>query len=279
MPDDVPRPDAPARPALGEPVHLAALRAAADALAARAAQAGLTVPVPTCPRWTVADLVAHQGIVHRWAASNLRGDQDPIPSKREVLHVVPPAELLDWFHAGVSELEEAFATADPDVPAMTFLKDPPAPRAFWARRQAHETTIHATDALAAVLGRRPRAEEVAVAADLALDGLDELLTGFVTRGRHALCTAVAPARLAVVPDPAAAGDVGPLAWVLDVRADGIVATRRPPAQAEASGADGVFRGTPAQLYLGLWNRGDEVAEDGGRGLLAAWSGNVKVSWR
>lgn len=267
------------RPAVPEAAHLRALRAAADALASRAATAGLDAPVPTCPRWTVADLVAHQGIVHRWAAGNLRLDDAPVPAKREVLRVVPPAELLDWFAAGVAELEDAFATAAPDVRAMTFLKDPPAPRAFWARRQAHETTVHATDALAAVLGRRPRSDEADVAADLALDGLDELLTGFVTRGRHALCTAVAPARVAVVPHPAEAGDAGPLAWLLDVTPDGIVTSRTTPEEAEAAGADGVFRGSPAQLYLGLWNRGDEVTEDGGRGLLAAWSGNVKVSWR
>src|SRR5690606_9152767 len=56
------------------------------------------------------------------------------------------------------------------------------PRLFWARRQCHETTIHAVDALAACLGRFPRAEEAEVSDVVALDGIDEILTGFVPRG-------------------------------------------------------------------------------------------------
>src|SRR5213075_216909 len=57
---------------------------------------------------------------------------------------------------------------------------------FWARRQCHETTIHAVDALAASLGRRPRADDTWIGRDLALDGVDELLTGFVPRPRSRL---------------------------------------------------------------------------------------------
>lgn len=282
MPDDVTYPAtdpaAPPRPAIGERRHAAALRIAADALAARAEQAGLQATVPTCPAWQVADLVAHQGIVHRWAAGNLRQDVPPTPSRRDVLRTVPPADLLDWFTAGVAELEEALATADPDVPAPTFLKDAPAPRAFWARRQAHETTIHATDALAAVLGRRPRADEVAIDPGLALDGVDELLTGFITRGRSPLCEVAATVRIAVVPDGAPAAGVGPLAWVLEVGPDAIV-TRRTTPRAAPEGADAVLRGSAVQLYTGLWNRGDEVVEEGGRGLLPLWAQSVRVSWR
>ena len=46
--------------------------------------------------------------------------------------------------------------APDDVEALVFLNDAPAPREFWARRQCHETTMHAVDALAASLGRPPR---------------------------------------------------------------------------------------------------------------------------
>ena len=38
-----------------------------------AAAAGLDAPVPTCPGWTVRDLVTHQGLIHRWATANVRG--------------------------------------------------------------------------------------------------------------------------------------------------------------------------------------------------------------
>ena len=264
----------PPRPELGEAAPVAALRSAADALAVRAGEAGLDARVPTCPRWRVADLVAHQGIVHRWAAGHLRLDEARTLSKGEVLRTVPRPQLLDWFAAGVAGLEEALAAAPPDVRAMVFLRDAPAPRAFWARRQAHETTIHSCDALAAVLGRRPSATEAGLGRDLAVDGLDELLTGFVTRGRSTLCTD-APSRLVVAPDDAH------LAWVLDVAPDGITTRRttrdgvRPPGDGPP---DAVFHGSAAQLYLGLWNRGDEVAVDGDRALLDRWSARVHVRW-
>ena len=135
--------------------HLAALTAAAAVLAERAEGAGFDDAVPTCPSWTVADLVAHQGMAHRWAASNLRLDGAEIPSKTDILRTFPAADLLTWFADGVTELLGTFAATPPDVAAMVFLDDAPAPPAFWARRQAHETTIHPIDALAAGLGRYP----------------------------------------------------------------------------------------------------------------------------
>ena len=71
---------------------------------------------------------------------------------------------------------------------MVFLRDSPAPREFWARRQAHETTIHRADAVAAGLGRRPRSAELDLDPAFAVDGLDELLTGFL-RGAVPGCAA------------------------------------------------------------------------------------------
>lgn len=263
---------APARPAFPYPAHLAAVRVAADALLTHATAAGLDAAVPTCPEWHVADLVAHQGMVHRWTAANLRLDPTPVPSEAEVLATVPRADLLAWFAAGVAELEAAFATADPEVPALVFLDDAPPPRDFWARRQAHETGVHAVDALAARLGRRPTADEAGEPRDLAVDGVDELLTGFVTRGRNGLCGDEA-FRVAVVPDDAGPGG---LAWLLDVQPEGIRTTRTTPDAAQ--GADAVFRGTAAQLHLGLWNRGDEVRVEGRSELLDRWAERVQITW-
>ena len=84
-----------------------------------------------------------------------------------------------------------------------FLADAGTPREFWARRQCHETTIHAVDAAAAYLGRFPRAADVSwISEEVALDGIDELLTGFVPRPRSRL-RSPEPHRIVVVPD---AGD-------------------------------------------------------------------------
>ena len=57
--------------------HLAGIRDAVDAFATQAASAGLGAPVPTTPDWDVRRLVAHQGLVHRWATARgpRRGDR------------------------------------------------------------------------------------------------------------------------------------------------------------------------------------------------------------
>jgi Mycothiol maleylpyruvate isomerase N-terminal domain len=55
--------------------HLEALARSGTALREAAAAAGLDARVPTCPAWDVTKLVIHQGMVHRWAAANLRGER------------------------------------------------------------------------------------------------------------------------------------------------------------------------------------------------------------
>ena len=69
---------------------------------------------------------------------------------------------------------------------MTFLNDAPGRASSGPRRQAHETTIHMVDALAAKLGRPPTADEAGIDPSLAVDGIDELVRGFFTRGRSKL---------------------------------------------------------------------------------------------
>ncbi|HEU0237988.1 MAG TPA: maleylpyruvate isomerase N-terminal domain-containing protein, partial [Micromonosporaceae bacterium] len=61
---------------LGLSEHVDGLRRGGVALREAAAKAGPDAPVPTCPAWDVTKLVTHQGMVHRWAAANLRGDND-----------------------------------------------------------------------------------------------------------------------------------------------------------------------------------------------------------
>ena len=63
--------------------HLEGLRAALVAFTRYVDHAGLRAPVPTCPDWTVRNLVAHQGMVHRWAAAIVRGERlDPDAASR-----------------------------------------------------------------------------------------------------------------------------------------------------------------------------------------------------
>jgi uncharacterized protein (TIGR03083 family) len=249
--------------ALGE-----ALGAASTVLRANAMAAGLDAPVPTCPGWTVLDLVAHQGMVHRWAASHLRGEpiDPPEPLEREGRE---SADVLGWFDDGATALLQAIVDAPDDLDAFVFLKDAPAPRLFWARRQCHETTIHAVDALGARLGRPARADETWIRPAVALDGIDELLVGFVTRRREGASPG-SPTRLLVRPDSA---DV---AWLVDLAPGRPISTRRVgPASPEGASADHTLTGDPVDLYLRLWSRSAAEPADE---LERWWRDTVSVTW-
>jgi uncharacterized protein (TIGR03083 family) len=154
--------------------HLDVLAAHARSLAA-AATGAMAVPVPTCPEWTVADLVVHVGMVWGWAAEIVttgeRAQRGEPPTLRS------DAELREWAEGEAERLVAALRAADPDAPCWTF-GPPPAAR-FWFRRQALETVLHAWDLQAAV--GTPRSFEPAVAAD----GIDEHLSVHVPRSLRA----------------------------------------------------------------------------------------------
>lgn len=223
---------------------------------------GFDAQVPTCPGWTVRHLLAHQGMVHRWATSVIRGfDLDAAAVEREGMEV---GDLLGWLDEGARNLLQALVDAPDDLETSFFLKDSPPPKVAWARRQCHETTIHAVDARAAVLGRKPLATETWIRPRLALDGVDELLTGFVPRRSGRLRSA---APLVAVVEATDTGD----AWTLSVSEEPVVTTR-----SRSPSPDTVVSGTAVQLYLGLWNRGDELTCDSD--FLRLWRSTVKIDW-
>ncbi|MDX6371610.1 MAG: hypothetical protein QOD98_598 [Nocardioidaceae bacterium] len=243
--------------------HLAGLSDAMRAFVRYADRAGLEAPVPTCPDWTVLDLVAHQGMVHRWAAALLRGER---PSDEEVAAYETSGRdsehPLAWLAAGASALSEAVNGAPEDLEALVFLNDAPPAREFWARRQCHETTMHAVDALAASLGRPPRPDEVWIDPELAGDGIDELLGGFLTRSRSRLrCDA--DAMLVVCPEDLADW------WEVSMGPRPAVTSRHTAARLPSDDADWELTGTAVELYLRLWNRTDPRQE---------WRRLTAVTW-
>ena len=163
--------------------HLAGLDAAVDRMAVWARSAGPEAPVPTCPGWAVRDLLAHQGMVHRWA-DRRRARRGPSRCRRRR----PRGGGAGGRRPGrLAARRSRTPGRRPALPppttsaVMTFLKEAPPARAFWARRQCHETTVHALDALSA-LERRPLvADDVWLTDALAADGVDELLVGFWQR--------------------------------------------------------------------------------------------------
>jgi uncharacterized protein (TIGR03083 family) len=246
--------------------HLAGLSEAMAAFVRYADRAGLEAPVPTCPSWTVLDLVAHQGMVHRWATALVRGER---PTDEEVsayeVSGRDSADPLAWLSTGASALAEAVTGAPEDLETLVFLNDAPPARGFWARRQCHETTMHAVDALAASLGRAPRPEEVWIDPELAGDGIDELLGGFLTRPRSRLrCDS--DALLVVCPDDL------PDWWEVSMGPRPATTTRHPsdlPDDSDDDEADWELTGGAVELYLRLWNRMDPPQE---------WRRLTAVTW-
>jgi uncharacterized protein (TIGR03083 family) len=246
--------------------HLASVELSGGQLAEFARQAGLDAAVPTCPEWQVAQLVAHQAMVHRWAAAHIRGsDPDVEPADTEIL--ASTADLLAFYDEGLGRVVAALRDAPPDLEAFTFLKDPPAPREFWARRQAHETTIHRVDAHSALLGRTPSTDEAGIPPAFAADGLDELLRGFFTRGKSKLFDGK-PFVAVVAPD-----DVD-RRWVLRVDERLTVDA----GDDDVDDADARLTGSAAALYLALWNRGDEIDVRGRPDVLERWHETQRVTW-
>ena len=89
-----------------------------------AASAGLAVAVPTCPGWTMHDLLAHQGMVHRWAAAKVR--DEPTRHDPEVLaEAAASDDLLQWLDDGMVDLLNALAGAPDDLEVPFFLMDAP----------------------------------------------------------------------------------------------------------------------------------------------------------
>ncbi len=241
--------------------HLAALRDAVSAFARHAQQAGLDVPVPTCPDWTVRRLIGHQGMVHRWATANLRGRTLEIDATERAGRRAPSP--VDWLRDGAIDLVGAITSAPDDVQTVVFLNDAPGPRAFWARRQCHETTIHSVDALAAALGRYPTSADTAIDPAVAVDGIDELLAGFMTRNKSRL-RSESPMVVGVV------AQESPTGWLVEVGPAPAVVTVVPGDEV-ADRCDVRLEGPAVAVYLTLWNRSDELD------LVDLWR-SAPVTW-
>lgn len=237
--------------------YVAAIRRDGAALETAARAAGLDAAVPSCPEWTVRDLVAHIGRIQRWVTNILaHGGTDP-GAHWSASEPPPDGELLDWYASVHPALADALAGAEPDTPAWTWTSNKTA--GFWARRQAHETAVHAYDAQQAAGTTRP------VERALAVDGIDELfdLVPFWqwrdrVRGEgqtlHFHCTD------------------GEGEWLARLDPDGLVVTR------EHAKGDVAARGSASDLLLFLYGRepADRLEVFGDAALLAHW--RELVNW-
>ena len=141
-----------------------------DLVRAHLEGADLKVPVPSCPDWTLGQLLRHVGFGHRWveAIARTRATQPPSDQQHRDLSGYTdddPAVLSAWLAEGAAQLAETLRAAGPDAQMWTAV--PGETPMFWARRFAHETVIHRADATLAVGGEFKLEQEVA------LDAVDE----------------------------------------------------------------------------------------------------------
>jgi len=201
--------------------------------------------------WDRTVLLAHTANVHGWVRAQLLLG----PSERIRFSTVERApegdELPAWFEAGTTELAELLTAMDLEATWPTWAG--PQPGTFFARRMAQETAVHRWDATGG-----------AIDADIAVDGVDELLELFAPR----------------IPADKLAGAAGTIhlhatdaegEWLVRFGPEGIAFEH-----GHAKG-DVALRGTAADLLLWTWNRvpvDDRFEVFGDRALLDTWRSAV-----
>jgi uncharacterized protein (TIGR03083 family) len=249
--------------------YLAALRRDAAALA-EVARLGLADPVPSCPGWSVADLVVHTGAVHRAQAHTVAiRAAEPQGIKREMFESVPsllswlesstlmggasdlehiPPGMIEWFEEGATILVETLAAADPDDPVWSWSGNNRV--AHYLRMMAIETAVHRWDAENAHGRARP------VDHALALDGISQTFEVMM------------PARRRWAEAPRGSGETfrfvatdAPAQWFLHF--DGEPSVSRGGDQP----ADLTISGPANDLFLSLWQRVGPPQADGSEALI------------
>jgi uncharacterized protein (TIGR03083 family) len=223
----------------------------------------LTTPVPSCPGWTVADLVVHVAEVYLHKVTVMRTGEWPRDWPPPGLAAGPPLARLGRAYG---QLRTEFGARASSWPARTWY-DPDQTVAFWIRRMAQETVIHRIDAeLAAGLPVTP------VPAALAVDGVDEVLKRFLAFG-----SAAWSAEFARMKGEHLAGEDGP--DTISVVAGRNAWTVRPSPRAvrvEDGAGDQprvTIEGVPDRVLQWLWGRAgdDAVALTGD----PAWAGYLR----
>ena len=228
--------------------------AAAGAALTQAGREAPTAAVPWCPEWTVSSVLTHVGCVHEWVAGMIRSaasESLPFPAPPEFTG----AALADWADERRHSLLGALTDADPDQLMWAFGYQ--RPTRFWARRQTHETAVHAIDATAAA------GAAWQIPSDVADDGLGEFLTVFL------------PVRWQRRPPTWGEGRS-----VHFHRTDGdgeriLTIASRPQLRTECGKANLSVGGTAHDLLLWTLNRPASVELMGDEGLAASWSEHVR----
>jgi uncharacterized protein (TIGR03083 family) len=208
-----------------------------------AAQTRWDRPVPHCPEWDAAELVRHMGSILRWQAAIVSTGERV---NRRTLEPAPPEnpeELPAWYLAGLTQVLEAFGSADPEAATWTFSRLGDQRAGWWFRRLPVEVAIHRWDAERAVADKdHGGAAPQPIEGEVAAAGIEEFLVEFLPGllAREDLEGLTGTLHLHAVD--------GPTEWLIDLDDGGNAAALH-------AKADTAIRGTRSDLLLWLNNRG------------------------
>jgi uncharacterized protein (TIGR03083 family) len=221
------------------------------ALLAIAADADHALPIPTCPSWTIRDLLEHVSGANRWVshcvASGLAAQDrilPPGPAGRD--------DLLRWTRESFDEMLDVLSATPPEELVWTPIRGPLG-SAWWRRKAALEVAIHLTDAERA-LGRTSGS----IDPPLALAGIDEYAEEFLPL--MLLGVAEPPPVTAVLLSPRDSDESRTLSLIP-------AGDRRSPGQPTVE-----LKASASELLLWMWNRAprDALAISGDDAVLTWW---------
>jgi uncharacterized protein (TIGR03083 family) len=130
----------------------------------------LSLPVLSCPGWTVADLVEHLGKVQIWWTWVLRGNGEKPPRDQLKPLQTPSPDLLTWWQEHSEDFLATLRTTPADTETWCWwnTKELDTANAV-AWRQMHEVVIHLWDLETAVSTPSP------ITAEIAADGINEFI--------------------------------------------------------------------------------------------------------
>jgi uncharacterized protein (TIGR03083 family) len=236
--------------------YLEALRLESERFG-RAARGPLDACVPSCPEWSLGDLVWHLGGVQwfwseivRTQATDREGIEQPLD--------LPDDELPSWFDDVSARLVDALEAADASMRVWSWAGGQQ-DVAWVMRRQAHEAAVHRWDA------QRSIGEPEPISSALAADGIGEFFDWMfgpedVQRSEGSVTVQLSPID-------------GEATWVVSVR-DGHI-----DLAGDAAAIDATARASTSDLLLLLWRRvgpGD-VQVEGDRSALERFLALVDLS--
>jgi uncharacterized protein (TIGR03083 family) len=140
-----------------------------EEIARLAEHADLSLRVPSCPDWSLGDLVFHLGSIQSFWAVNLLAKNTTEAQRPDESSADPSDDVLvKWFRDCTRALRSALRETGNDEPCWTWWGDPRTSGAV-GRHQVQEAAIHCWDAQLATGEAKP------VTAEIALDGVSEFL--------------------------------------------------------------------------------------------------------